>query len=136
MLAQAPALKMPVPPQDLGSQAFEALGLQGLMLRGEAELGDPFAKQLVLGLGLLFLGKQGAVEATVEVRLQSLQSSNLKNIEYERLSVAQARLAACPSRFNYQGVWISKACMRSLWRKLWKAQAGWTTRQLSRRALC
>ena len=37
------------------------------MLRGEAELGDPFAKQLVLGLGLLFLGKQGAVEATVEV---------------------------------------------------------------------
>jgi hypothetical protein len=38
------------------------------MLRGEPELGDPFAKQLVLGLGLLFLGKQGAVEATVEVR--------------------------------------------------------------------
>ncbi len=37
------------------------------MLRGESELGDPFAKQLVLGLGLLFLGKQGAVEATVEV---------------------------------------------------------------------
>ncbi|CAK0782745.1 hypothetical protein CVIRNUC_005940 [Coccomyxa viridis] len=41
--------------------------LQGLMLRGETELADPFAKQLVLGLGLLFLGKQGAVEATVEV---------------------------------------------------------------------
>ncbi len=38
------------------------------MLRGETELADPFAKQLVLGLGLLFLGKQGAVEATVEVR--------------------------------------------------------------------
>lgn len=40
---------------------------QGLMLRGEAELADPFAKQLVLGLGLLFLGNQGAVEATIEV---------------------------------------------------------------------
>jgi hypothetical protein len=38
------------------------------MLRGEAELSEPWAKQMVLGLGLLFLGKQGAVEATVEVR--------------------------------------------------------------------
>lgn len=37
------------------------------MLRGEAELAEPWAKQLCLGLGLLFLGKQGAVEATVEV---------------------------------------------------------------------
>ena len=58
---------------DLDPQAFGALGLQGLMLRGEAELGDPFAKQLVLGLGLLFLGKQGAVEATVEVCLTAFQ---------------------------------------------------------------
>ncbi len=41
---------------------------QALMLRGEAELAEPWAKQMVLGLGLLFLGKQGAVEATVEVR--------------------------------------------------------------------
>ena len=37
------------------------------MLRGEAELGEPWAKQLALGLGLVFLGKQGAVEATLEV---------------------------------------------------------------------
>lgn len=35
--------------------------------RGDAELSGPFAKYLVLGLGLLFLGKQEAVEATVEV---------------------------------------------------------------------
>ena len=28
------------------------------ILRGEAELSGPFAKYLVLGLGLLFLGKQ------------------------------------------------------------------------------
>jgi 26S proteasome regulatory subunit N1 len=41
------------------------------MLRGEAELAEPWAKQLCLGLGLLFLGKQGAVEATVEVRAVS-----------------------------------------------------------------
>ncbi len=43
------------------------------MLRGETELADPFAKQLVLGLGLLFLGKQGAVEATIEVWFPAMQ---------------------------------------------------------------
>jgi 26S proteasome regulatory subunit N1 len=37
------------------------------MLRGEAELAEPWAKQLCLGLGLIFLGKQGAVDATIEV---------------------------------------------------------------------
>ena len=47
------------------------------MLRGETELADPFAKQLVLGLGLLFLGKQGAVEATVEVRSKPQQSKRV-----------------------------------------------------------
>ena len=56
------------------------------MLRGETELADPFAKQLVLGLGLLFLGKQGAAEATVEVRNGAvLQSLNLKVIACARL---------------------------------------------------
>jgi hypothetical protein len=34
---------------------------------GEAELSGPFAKYLVLGLGLLFLGKQETVEATAEI---------------------------------------------------------------------
>ncbi|KAK9903923.1 hypothetical protein WJX75_000553 [Coccomyxa subellipsoidea] len=48
------------------ASSVEAI-LQALMLRGEAELSEPWAKQMVLGLGLLFLGKQGAVEATVEV---------------------------------------------------------------------
>ena len=43
--------------------------LQALMLRGEAELGEPWARQLALGLGLAFLGRQGAVEATLEVLL-------------------------------------------------------------------
>ena len=57
------------------------------MLRGEAELGDPFAKQLVLGLGLLFLGKQGAVEATVEVCLQASQHCCLCRISALSLSV-------------------------------------------------
>ncbi|KAI8473352.1 MAG: 26S proteasome regulatory complex [Monoraphidium minutum] len=41
--------------------------LTALMSRGEAELSGPFAKYLVLGLGLLFLGKQETVEATVEI---------------------------------------------------------------------
>ncbi|KAK9865857.1 hypothetical protein WJX84_007244 [Apatococcus fuscideae] len=46
--------------------AVEAI-LQALMMRSETELADPWAKLLVLGLALLFLGKQEAVEATIEV---------------------------------------------------------------------
>lgn len=41
--------------------------LQALMSRSEAELTQPFARFLSVGLGLLYLGKQEAVEATVEV---------------------------------------------------------------------
>ena len=48
--------------------AIEAI-IQALMMRGELELSSPFAKFLALGLGLLFLGRQEAVEPTVEVRL-------------------------------------------------------------------
>ena len=36
--------------------------------RSEADLQTPFAKFLCLALGLLFLGKQDVVEATLEVR--------------------------------------------------------------------
>ena len=42
--------------------------VQALMIRSETQLSDPWAKLLVLALGLLFLGKQEAVEATVEVQ--------------------------------------------------------------------
>ena len=42
--------------------------LQALMCRSEADLDSPFAKYLCLALGLLFLGKQDLVEATLEVR--------------------------------------------------------------------
>nr|GME13348.1 26S proteasome non-ATPase regulatory subunit 2 homolog A-like [Ipomoea batatas] len=38
-----------------------------LMDRSESELGEPLARFLALGLGLLFLGKQDRVEATLEV---------------------------------------------------------------------
>ncbi|KAK9860437.1 hypothetical protein WJX84_011035 [Apatococcus fuscideae] len=48
--------------------AVEAI-LQALMIRSETQLSDPWAKLLILGLGLLFLGKQEAVEATIEVQL-------------------------------------------------------------------
>ena len=41
--------------------------LQALMSRSEAELTQPFARFLSVGLGLLYLGKQEAVEATFEV---------------------------------------------------------------------
>lgn len=47
-------------------EAIEAI-IQALMMRGELELSSPFAKFLALGLGLLFLGRQDAVEPTVEV---------------------------------------------------------------------
>ena len=38
------------------------------MLRGESELGEPWARLMVLGLALLYLGRQDAVEATLEAR--------------------------------------------------------------------
>lgn len=41
---------------------------QALMTRGEPELTSPGAKYLVLGLGLLFMGRQDAADATLEVR--------------------------------------------------------------------
>ena len=45
------------------------------MIRSETQLSDPWAKLLVLALGLLFLGKQEAVEATVEVQDHMLMNS-------------------------------------------------------------
>ena len=60
------------------------------MLRGEAELAEPWAKQMVLGLGLLFLGKQGAVEATVEVRsLQTFRLQFVPNTPATRCCITQ-----------------------------------------------
>ena len=43
-------------------------GAQALMGRGDLELLQPGAKLLVLGLGLLFLGRQDFADATLEVR--------------------------------------------------------------------
>jgi hypothetical protein len=54
--------------------------VQALMLRGEAELGEPWGKQLALGLGLVFLGKQGAIEATLEARCLSLPATMLNTV--------------------------------------------------------
>ena len=51
-----------------GQPDRQPLLLQGMMMRSETQLADPWAKLMVLGLGLLFLGKQDAVEATVEVQ--------------------------------------------------------------------
>jgi len=42
--------------------------LQACMTRGEPELGEPWARLMVLGLALLYLGRQDAVEATLEAR--------------------------------------------------------------------
>jgi 26S proteasome regulatory subunit N1 len=46
--------------------AVEAV-LQALMLRGEADLTQPGGRLMCLALGLLFLHRQGAVDATLEV---------------------------------------------------------------------
>ena len=43
--------------------------LQSLMMRTEAELSEPYAKFLPVALGLLYLGKQDACDATLEVNL-------------------------------------------------------------------
>lgn len=43
--------------------------LQALMTRSEIELTQPFARFLSVALGLLFLGKQDAADATLEVEL-------------------------------------------------------------------
>ena len=46
--------------------AVEAI-LQALMMRSEADLGSPGGRMIELALGLLFLGRQEVVEATMEV---------------------------------------------------------------------
>ena len=86
------------------------------MLRGEAELGDPFAKQLVLGLGLLFLGKQGAVEATVEVGLQALRSfHSSEKCAMNIFGLLKAwLLPACLSRICGKGRGATKPAFRAL----------------------
>ena len=40
---------------------------QCLMMRSDTDLYTPWGKFLCLGLGLLYLGKQMAIEATLEV---------------------------------------------------------------------
>lgn len=42
--------------------------LQLLMTKSELDLSNPFERFLPLALGLVFLGQQGAVEATLEVQ--------------------------------------------------------------------
>ena len=55
--------------------------LQALMCRSEADLGSPFAKFVCLALGLLFMGKQDLVDATLG------QSSNRRGRERESLGL-------------------------------------------------
>lgn len=42
------------------------------MVRSDVHLVTPFAKMLCLGMGMLFLGKQDRVEATLEVTPSSI----------------------------------------------------------------
>ncbi len=47
------------------------------MLRGEAHLTQPGGRLMCLALGLLFLHRQGAVDATLEVRREGLPRNAL-----------------------------------------------------------
>lgn len=62
--------------------------------RGEAELSGCWVKLLVLGLALLFLGKQETVEPTLEVRetllLQHCQGVSLRCLSAPTMSACSA----------------------------------------------
>ncbi|KAI3457194.1 hypothetical protein Pfo_013857 [Paulownia fortunei] len=60
-----------------------------LMDRSESELGDPLARFLPLGLGLLYLGKQESVEATAEVS-KTFNEKIRKHCDMTLLSCAYA----------------------------------------------
>ncbi|OWM78671.1 26S proteasome non-ATPase regulatory subunit 2 homolog A [Punica granatum] len=60
-----------------------------LMDRSESELGEPLARLLPLGLGLLYLGKQDAVEATAEVS-KTFNEKIRKHCDMTLLSCAYA----------------------------------------------
>ena len=59
--------------------------LQCLMMRSEADLYQPWGKFLCLGLGLLYLGKQMAIEATLEVHSPLSKSKSDHGIIYMHL---------------------------------------------------
>lgn len=78
----APVVSDPATPIEVAAFAALSLGLVyvstmneeatssllgALMTRSELELSEPLGRMLCLGLGLLFLGRQEAVEATLEV---------------------------------------------------------------------
>ncbi|KAL0443958.1 UNVERIFIED_CONTAM: 26S proteasome non-ATPase regulatory subunitA [Sesamum latifolium] len=60
-----------------------------LMDRSESELGDPLARFLPLGLGLLYLGKEESVEATAEVS-KTFNEKIRKHCDMTLLSCAYA----------------------------------------------
>lgn len=78
--------------------------VQALMLRPEKDLEDPFAHFLCLGLGLIFLQRQGEVEATLEVaktlppRISEFLQTTLEACAYAgsgNVLKVQALLARC-----------------------------------------
>eukprot|EP00740_Mantoniella_antarctica_P001514 CAMPEP_0181360948 /NCGR_PEP_ID=MMETSP1106-20121128/6991_1 /TAXON_ID=81844 /ORGANISM="Mantoniella antarctica, Strain SL-175" /LENGTH=951 /DNA_ID=CAMNT_0023474361 /DNA_START=174 /DNA_END=3029 /DNA_ORIENTATION=- len=86
--------------------------VQALMLRPEKDLEDPFAHFLCLGLGLLFLQRQGEVEATLEVaKTLSPRISEFLQVTLEACAYAgsgnvlkvQAMLARCGEHPDLEG---------------------------------
>lgn len=86
--------------------------VQALMLRPEKDLEDPFAHFLCLGLGLLFLQRQGEVEATLEVaktlcpRISDFLQVTLESCAYAgsgNVLKVQAMLARCGEHPDLEG---------------------------------
>lgn len=94
--------------------AIEAI-IQALMMRGELELSSPFAKFLALGLGLLFLGRQEAVEPTVEV----LHAVVWHHLSHRLSSVGNRRTLAGST--NGQYTLVPSAIPSTIFSKCW----GW-----------
>ena len=67
--------------------------LQTLMERDEAQLKDPYARMMAVGLSLLFMGKQEAAEAPLET---------LKAIEHPLAKQAEVMLEICA----YAGIFV------------------------------
>ncbi len=67
------------------------VSMQALMLRSDVELQGPAAKQLILGLGLMFLGKQELVEATLEVGLAACEHTHIQRSPKHALGLISKR---------------------------------------------
>lgn len=78
---------------------------QALMGRGDAEVLQPGARLLVLGLGLLFLGRQDSADATLEVRRPLVPSCASCTAALVRANGRRVRVSVCFDWCEQERVW-------------------------------